>query len=185
MSSSASAPPPQVGQTTAYPPQYPSFPPPPPSADVGKPTAGAVLAIIGGVFILLGGLAELALGAYLSSISFGIGAGVLRLFGALGALLGILVLVFGVLVYSNPANHVVYGVLIIVFSIVSLTSFAGGFFIGFLLALIGGILTLVWKPTPPQVYYVGAPPVQRMCPKCGRAVDPTVQFCPYCGNALG
>jgi hypothetical protein len=143
-----------------------------------------VLSIIGGVFILLGGLAEIAVGSVVSSLTFGFAGGSLIAFGALGVVLGILILVFGILVNSHPENHVLYGVLIVVFSIVSLTSFAGGFVIGFILALIGGILALVWKPTPAPVYYAPSPPVQRVCPKCGRVVDPSVRFCPHCGNPL-
>lgn len=182
-----SPPPPPGGQWPPYQPQpqYAPAPygaPPPPSTE--KPTTAMVLSIIGGVFILLGGLAEIAVGSILSSLTLGFAGGSLVIFGALGAVLGILILVFGILVNAHPENHVVYGVLILVFSIVSLTSFFGGFFIGFLLGLIGGILAIVWKPTPTPVYYAPSPPVQRVCPKCGRVVDPSVRFCPACGNPL-
>jgi len=55
--------------------------------------------------------------------------------------------VFGIVLLTNPDNHIALGVLIIVFSLISWVTSVGGFFIGFLLALIGGILALVWKPS--------------------------------------
>ncbi|HYA70296.1 MAG TPA: zinc ribbon domain-containing protein [Thermoplasmata archaeon] len=124
---------------------------PPPEDDLTyggsyeKPTAAAVLSIIGGIFILLGGLAEIAIGSYASSAGYGALGGAAAGLGALGLLMGILILVLGILLLSNPGSHVTYGVLIIVFALISLVSFFGGFFIGFLLALIGGILALVFK----------------------------------------
>jgi hypothetical protein len=176
--SSGAPAPPQYQQFP--PPQYPAAPPQAPSHD--KPTAAMVLAIIGGVFILLGGISELILASAITALSFGVIGGSLVVGGSIGAVLGILIIVMAALLYANTSNHVIFGVLIIVFSVISLTSFLGGFVLGFILALIGGILAITWKPTPAPVYYTA--PVQRMCPKCGRAVDPTTKFCPHCGNAL-
>lgn len=183
---SATPPPSPSGQYTPPPQQFPYTvvtPGPTPAVPAEKPTAAMVLSIIGGVFILLGGLAEIAVGSVISSLTLGVGGGVVIGLGALGLVLGILILVFGILVHSHPEQHTLYGVLIVVFSIVSLVSFVGGFVIGFILALIGGILALTFKPTPVAVFYA-APPVQRVCPKCGRVVDPGVRFCSQCGNPL-
>ena len=156
----------------------------PPQQSQEKPTGPMVLSIIGGVFIFLAGLLEIWLGSVASSLSFRLVGGSLIAFGALGALLGILIVVFGILLHAQPQHHTVFGILIVVFSVVSLTSFLGGFVIGFILALIGGILAAVWKPHPPTVVVMQSPPVQRVCPKCGRVVDPNVAFCPHCGNNL-
>jgi hypothetical protein len=153
-----------------------------PAASVEKPTAAIILSIIGGIFILLGGLAEVALGSVAATFTFGLIGGTLILFGAVGAVLGILIVVFAILLHMRPEQHTIYGVLILVFSIISLSSFFGGFVLGFILALVGGILALTFKPTAPVVWQQ---PVQRVCPKCGRVVDPNVKFCPACGNALG
>jgi Family of unknown function (DUF6114)/zinc-ribbon domain len=168
-----------------YPPQYaPGGMMVAPGQSHEKPTTPMVLSIIGGVFIFLAGLAELWLGSIASSLSFGLIGGSLILFGALGALLGILIIVFAVLLHAQPQHKAIFGVLIIVFSVVSLTSFFGGFVLGFILALIGGILALTWKPSAPTVVVMQNPPVQRICPKCGQVVDPNVSFCPRCGNSL-
>jgi hypothetical protein len=149
---------------------------------VERPTAAMVLSIIGGIFILLGGILGVAIGSALSFVTFGFAGGTVLLLGAVGLVIGILVVVFGVLLSMHPGNHTMYGALIVVFAIVSWITAFGGFFIGFLLALIGGILALTFKPTAPVVWQQ---PIQRVCPKCGRVVDPNVKFCPACGNALG
>lgn len=151
---------------------------PPPAPPLQKPTAAFVLSLIGGIFILLWGALIAVIGA-----SFGpIGRGVAYL-GGIESLLGILVIGFGVLLYVMPQNHVAFGILVLVFSIASLIGL-GGLLIGFILGLIGGILGIVHKPTPefPTVVYVQP---QRVCTKCGRAVNPEVKFCPFCGNPLG
>ncbi|MCI4320989.1 MAG: zinc ribbon domain-containing protein [Thermoplasmata archaeon] len=146
-----------------------------------------VLAIVGGALIVLGAIVELFLGAALATIPGPVESAAFVVSGVVGIAVGILVPVFGVLSFFQPQHHVVYGVLILVFSVASLVSFEGGFFVGFILGIIGGILAIVHRTTPAMVavpYY--PPPVfQRLCPRCGRFIDPTVRFCPHCGNALG
>jgi uncharacterized protein DUF6114/zinc ribbon protein len=146
-----------------------------------------VLAVIGGVIILATGGFEAWIGSQLSGISFGFYGGTLVLTGIIGVIVGILIVIFGALAFVQPQHHVVYGVLIIVFSVVSLVTFFGGFLVGFILALIGGILAVVHRSTPAFVgfQYAAPPPIQRVCPKCGHVVDPSVRFCPHCGNPLG
>jgi hypothetical protein len=75
----------------------------------------------------------------------------------------------------------VYGLLSLVFPIVSLASL-GGFVNRFFLALIGGILTMNFKPTASVVWQQL---VQRAYPKSGRVVDSDLKYCPACGSALG
>ena len=105
-----------------------------------KPTAAFVLSLIGGIFILLGGLVFVAAGAILGSLGGGLIGGSIALYGGIGALLGILVIVGGVMMWMRPQQHVIWGVLVIIFAIISLPFGFGGFVIGFFLALNGGIL---------------------------------------------
>ncbi len=107
-----------------------------------------VLAIIGGLFIVLGGLVERAVGSLLSSFGFGLGGAILRLVGTFAVVLGGLIIVLGVLAFVRPRQHGLFGVLIIALSLLSLVSYLGGFVIGFILALIAGILAVTWKPRP-------------------------------------
>lgn len=145
-----------------------------------------VLAIVGGVFIILAAVLEILIGEADNALTIGFGGGTYILSGLAGLVIGILVILFGILTYTQPQHHVVLGVLVLVLSILSLISFFGGFLIGFILGLIGGILAIVHNPFPPQMFGQPMPPVvQRICPRCGRVIDPSVRFCPHCGNPLG
>jgi hypothetical protein len=137
-----------------------------------------VLSVVGGTFILLWGLLLAAVGARALSLSL-LGGG-LVVIGSVEAVLGLLVLLFGILLYVSPESHVIYGILVLVFSIVSLIGL-GGLFIGFLLGLIGGILGIVHRPRPSVVFV----PPQRVCPKCGTVPGPNARFCAACGHPFG
>jgi Family of unknown function (DUF6114) len=155
-----------------------------------KPTAAFILSLIGGIFILLGGLAYVALGAFIGSLGVGGVGGAVALYGGIGALLGILVIVGGVMLWVRPDQHIVWGILIIVFAIISLVfAFFGGFVIGFILALIGGILGLVFKPMATMMGGgmmmpgAGTPGVMT-CPACGGVVNMQTRTCTMCGRAV-
>ncbi len=84
----------------------------------------------------------------------GYGYGMMRGLGFMFGLMGILGLVFGVIVIISalmlnrrPHEHTTWGILILVFSVLSVFgSMMGGFSIGVLLGLIGGVLAITWKP---------------------------------------
>jgi len=161
----------------------PSYYPAPPRPSEERPTAAMVLAIVGGVFVVLGGVTEIWFGAFVAALPIGPGGGIFLAFGLLGVAIGVLIVVVGVLLQLQPQNHTIWGILLLVFAIVSLSSFFGGYFLGFVLTLVGGILAITWKPWGPAAGY--APPILRICPRCGRVIDPWVRFCPFCGNSLG
>ena len=175
-----------------------------------KPTAAYVLSLLGGIFGLLASLAFLAFGAlaymsyqaYLSDIYsysydlglFGMGYTYLLGVGAWMLVTSILIIVFAGKLKANPMEHSKWGALILVFSIIG---------VGGLLAFIGGILALVYKPIPvagppsgyaPQQPYAPAPQyapqqgvpqnITRICPQCGHVVNENVKFCPHCGKQL-
>ncbi|MGP8124665.1 MAG: DUF6114 domain-containing protein [Nitrososphaerales archaeon] len=140
-----------------------------------KPTTAFVLSLIGGIFVIIGGLATAAIGAALTFFIGGIGG----IIGLIGVFWGILIVVFAVMLNSNPKNHTTYGALILIFSLLSWFGSFGGLFIGFLLGLIGGILAITWNPTvqtPTQA------PITRICPSCGNVLDKDAKFCPACGK---
>jgi hypothetical protein len=121
-----------------------------------KPTTAFVLSLIGGIFIILGGLVYMVvfsiLGGLFSFIGFGgLGIGLVAL-GVLGLIWGILVIVGAIMMNSgNPARVRTGSILVLIFSILSWFGAAGGFFIGFLLGLIGAILGFAWKPERPPM----------------------------------
>jgi hypothetical protein len=117
-----------------------------------KPTAAFALSLIGAIFILLGGIATAAVFAYLGTAfslaglgDFGLGFAVI---GVLGFIWGIIALVGAIMMNSSDKSRVRTGsILVLVFSIISWFGSFGGFFIGFLLCLIGAILGLTWNPS--------------------------------------
>jgi uncharacterized membrane protein len=129
-----------------------------------KPTAGFVLSLIAGIFILINGALLGFVGSFLSGLDMtgvisqyaseapqeaaaGLAVASMVLYGlmAVGIIFGILVLVGSLMVYRNPAHKTAWGVIILVFSILSFVT-GGGFLIGFILGIIGGALILAWKP---------------------------------------
>lgn len=124
-----------------------------------KPTAAFVLSLLAGIFIVIGGGVRFMIGALMGrygasrgmmrGFGFGLFARTLRglgigfrLIGILAVVFGIIVIVAALLLYIQPSGHVVWGVLILVFSILSVF----GSVIGIVLGIIGGILAIIWHP---------------------------------------
>ncbi len=119
-----------------------------------KPVAAFVLSLISGILVLLTSLFILVSVELLSLGGEGLGIvflevieALIRVLGILGLIFGVLIIVGAVMIYSGTPQKVKIGsILVLVFSIISLFTVGGGFFIGFILGLIGGILGLTWKP---------------------------------------
>ena len=129
-----------------------------------KPTAAFVLSLIAGIFILLGGGMMSMLGSIMGSYGFGMmrgyggfggmmGFGRFPLMGTAFGVLGILGIIFGAIVFvsaimlsKKPTEHTTWGTIIVVFSVLSIFGSAmGGFGVGLILGLIGGVLGITWK----------------------------------------
>ncbi len=137
----------------------------------GFPNTASVLAIIGGCLMIVAGMLITALAVFviphLSTSLFHNATGslpvqnvpsfvgsILTGFGLLGLISGIIVLGSGIMLRINPGQSVVFGLLILVFSVLSFFG-SGGFVAGAVLGIIGGIMTLRWRrPAAPA----GAPP---------------------------
>ncbi|MGE5575229.1 MAG: DUF4064 domain-containing protein [Ignavibacteria bacterium] len=171
-----------------------------------KPTAAYVISLIGGILGLFGSLSLIAFAFLSLNYSGYFGSDMYGLFGwswtfffGLGAwmlITSILIIFFSIKLNANPLEHIKWGALILIFSIIG---------VGGLIGIIGGILALVYKPilvgTPQQQYgppsqqpYYGSSPQQatyipqqqttRVCPHCGRIVQANERFCPNCGKQL-
>lgn len=120
-----------------------------------KPTAAFALSLVAGIFIILGGISMMAilgtLGGALGALGFGGAGATLIIIGVLGLVWGILTLIGAIMMNSGDPSKVRTGsILVLIFSIISWFGAIGGFFIGFLLGLIGAILGLTWKPSTPE-----------------------------------
>jgi hypothetical protein len=108
------------------------------------PSIGFWLILAGGIVIVLAGLAVAVLGA---SLTFSIG-GIGGALGPLGMLCGLVIVALALALRSAPSQHAGLGAAVIMFSLLSWIGSYGGFVIGFLLALAGGILAIFWRPHP-------------------------------------
>jgi len=125
------------------------------------PKTGSILALVGGILIMLTGsllvlvstfilphlnFSNLTVPQGLTSASMpALISGVVGVMGTFGLVSGIIVLVSAVLLLANVGPRNTWGILILVFSVLSFLGL-GGFVIGAILGIVGGILTLRWKP---------------------------------------
>lgn len=143
-----------------------------------RPTAGMVLSIIGGLLILLVGAVILWIASLLGSLIEGLlpltgetlNMDPLLWFrilgGVFGVAFGLIIIVGGVMMAARPQSSTIWGVIVLILSILSVLS-TGGFFLGMILGIVGGILGIVWKPpmaapmapspAPPQTPAPSAP----------------------------
>jgi uncharacterized protein DUF6114 len=136
-----------------------------------RPLAGFVLSLIAGLLILAGGVAMLGyssgpyggmMGGY--SMMGGYGGsmmssyyGMMQGFGGwfygfavIGIITGVLILFSAIIMYDRPRQVATWGAVILVLSVVSFFG-AGGFFVGAVLGIVGGILALTWREALPTI----------------------------------
>jgi hypothetical protein len=125
-----------------------------------KPTAPFVLSLISGILTLIGGLSVTYLRMwrfqYVERVmrgygyAFAAGPGYFSPFvsfmGMLGIIFGIIVIVSAAMLYRQPRQHQTWGVLILIFSILSIFGGMAGYLVGLVLGIVGGALAIAWKP---------------------------------------
>jgi hypothetical protein len=77
-----------------------------------------VLSLIAGILILINGVFIAAIGAIIATVFPGIGL----LLAVIGLVFGIIVLVGAIMMWSNPSQHVTWGVIVLLFSIFSIVN---------------------------------------------------------------
>ena len=119
------------------------------TAKVEKATAGFIISLIAGIIDALVAVGVISLGSFLAgfeeTVGFSLGAGfAVATLGTIGLILAILVIIGAVLIYM-PGKEVIGGILVLVFSVISLFFTLGGLGVGLILGIIGGILGIVKK----------------------------------------
>ncbi|MCS6769766.1 MAG: hypothetical protein NZ570_04950 [Candidatus Caldarchaeum sp.] len=123
-----------------------------------KPTAAFILSLVAGVLILAGGLFGVAAWMMWDGMAYWGGWGGMMgpmmmgwwmpwawsAFSLLGLVSGIAIIAGALMLQSHPAQAQTWGTVILVFSVVSVFGM-GGFLLGALLGILGGILALTWK----------------------------------------
>jgi hypothetical protein len=124
--------------------------------------AAFIISLVGGIVIVLGGLYTVMRRFGMTGETFrrpgrmvgGVGSvaarpayGLMTGFWILGIVSGIIVLISAVMLNRRPPQVNIWGILIVVFSIVSFFGGSrGGFYVGTILGIIGGALALLSKP---------------------------------------
>ena len=129
------------------------------------PTTAFILGLLGGILMLLCGILLVAVSTFiiphlrasdfatnstttLSPASIqGLASFVVGALGVFGLISGAIVVVSSVMLQTNPARQRTWGVLVLVFSALSFLG-AGGFLVGAILGIVGGVLALRWTPKP-------------------------------------
>jgi len=165
---------------------------------VPRPDTAIALSLVAGILMIISGLFILGIGAF---SLFG------SVFGWVGIVSGILVIVGAAMLQARPDQSSNWGVIILIFSILSLFG-AGGFIAGLILGIIGGAMAMSWKPfggypTLPYPYpgypvpgyppsgYPGPYPMPPVVPPSPPGVPGIVapsageRRCKTCGNPVG
>jgi hypothetical protein len=79
------------------------------------------------------------MGSYAASTSFFATISVVSL------MCGVIVVIMAILLRARPQEHVIWGALIVAFSVVSFAGM-GGYFVGAVLGIVGGALALTYRP---------------------------------------
>jgi len=110
-----------------------------------------LLSLVAGILILLNAISVAAAATWFPSVfplipgSSGNDVAVLYSVATIGLICGAWVALGAIMLRIRPAQRRVWGIVIIVFSIPSVIT-GGGFIIGFILGIVGGVLALSRKP---------------------------------------
>lgn len=140
-----------------------------------RPFIASLFSLIAGILVLIGG-------SILMIIGYGLIGGNSGVFGLFGMVLGIIMIIVSFMLRSRPQQHIIYGIIILTASILSWVGAAGGLLFGSILGIIGGILSIIWKPSIPTTQNQTYQP--QTCPNCGAALTSDVRFCPKCGKEV-
>lgn len=115
-----------------------------------KATAGFIISLIAGIMILINALMFFALTSFVGSIPMPVTIPGMELVEAVFATIGMIGLVFAIIVIIGailiymPGKEIIGGILVLIFSILSII-IGGGFVLGLILGIIGGALGIAKK----------------------------------------
>ena len=132
----------------------------------GRPVTAFILSLIGGVLMLANGAMMFMfwgtgyswmmgrfggmMGGYQGMMgSLGVPFGFMQGLMLVGLVSGVIVIVGAVMVDARPTEHFAWGVIILVFSVISFLGM-GGFIIGAILGITGGVFAISWRPMLPS-----------------------------------
>jgi Family of unknown function (DUF6114) len=121
-----------------------------------RPRAAAALVGVGALFVVIESFVLLVAGVFISTQDLGVYGGALVTAGILDAVVGVLMFGVSLLIYAEPHHHVANGLFAVILVFLSFLVGFGGFFIGGILALVGGLIAIFW--TAPVLGVVAVAP---------------------------
>ncbi|MCI4334257.1 MAG: DUF6114 domain-containing protein [Thermoplasmata archaeon] len=150
-----------------------------------RPQLAFALTVIAGLLMLVEGAVFLIAGSVANSLGYSAASALLSGIALLGMALGFIVVLLAALLWVYPEAHVALGVVIVAVSILSFFG-GGGFLIGILLGLLGGILAIVFETSEEEsgvesLFPRRAPDRPTACWNCGRPFLAGSAVCAGCG----
>ncbi|MCI4358146.1 MAG: hypothetical protein L3J95_00725 [Thermoplasmata archaeon] len=144
-----------------------------------------ILSILAGVLMIIDGAFLSIAGGVVSSAGYADAGALLGGLGFLGGFFGFIVVVLSILLFISPDSHVGYGIAILLLSLLSIVG-GGGFIIGLILGVIGGIVAIVFVPEDgagrPLPREVPGTARRRFCAFCELPIPPKTATCANCGR---
>ncbi len=130
-----------------------------------SPVTSYILSLVGGLIVLLGSLLNLVwfglygsnwggyggwmggmMGGYYNYMGgYGGSYGLTAVITLVGLISGVLMIVGAVMLKAKPQEHIMWGTVILIFSVISFVGM-GGFFLGAVLGIIGGAFAVSYRP---------------------------------------
>ncbi|HZY69933.1 MAG TPA: DUF6114 domain-containing protein [Thermoplasmata archaeon] len=152
--------------------------------EIDRPIAAFAVSLVGGLLVFIAGVFLAIAGSVASSAGLYGAGSVLGGLGFLGILFGFIVVALGALLFRDPESHVGYGIAILVFSLLSIFG-GGGFILGLILGVVGGILASVFQPAEDlDLLPSSVLTPERSCPQCGAISAGSALVCARCGASL-
>jgi len=150
----------------------------------GHPVGPFLTALLGGVLMMSNGVVTFLVGA--SYLYAGDGAAWSQVtgIGYFELAVGFVVVLLAALLLIDPSRPTTIGIAIAVLSLVSYFG-GGGFFVGLILGVVGGIWALYVQPSgeraPEAAADLSTTRVRdQRCSKCGRTFSGAATQCPFC-----
>jgi hypothetical protein len=125
-----------------------------------KPTVAFGLSLVSGILTLIGGLTVTYVGLrrfeFMDDVmrgyryAFAAGPGYFGQFisfmGVLGIVFGAIIILGAVMLNRQPGQHQTWGVVILIFAILSIFGGMAGYLVGLIFGIVGGALAIAWRP---------------------------------------
>ncbi|MCI4324497.1 MAG: DUF6114 domain-containing protein [Thermoplasmata archaeon] len=153
--------------------------------DEDRPLLAFALSLAAGILMILEGFVLSLASSIAGDLGSPAASDLLGGLAALGVLIGLLVVVFAALLYRSPEHHAVYGIVLLLLSLSSLLA-GGGFFLGVLLGVIGGILAILFEYEEQPDPFADPDQSEFFGPTgAGRSARPgPARFCENCRSVL-